>query len=213
MSTEPMTIDIEPELPSGIRLLAEAAFQQDTSIPEDIVHRIPVEKTSVSNLIAVAIPQRSGGVLHSPESCLSNLAPDWTPKDLWKARVQERTWLSNLEIAVTKGWTRKIQSVVVPVGQKNPRFPLWILNFWWRMSEVIEQRSRWKEAQGWMSTMVRGLEIQRVEKLFDRTPWGLRLWPLTGYDEMTRVGFLAELLSNKWLAERHIDTLVAYLND
>lgn len=102
---------------------------------------------------------------------------------------------------------------MVPVGQKHLRFPLWILNFWWKMIEVVEQRTRWKEAQGWMSMMVRGLEIQNAEKLFDRIPWGLRLWPLTGYDEMTRVGFLAELLSNKWLAKRHIDTLVAYLND
>lgn len=61
--------------------------------------------------------------------------------------------------------------------------------------------------------MVRGPEIQEAEKLFDRTPWGLRLWPLAGYDQVTRVGFLASLLSNEWLAERHIDTFVAYLND
>ena len=47
----------------------------------------------------------------------------------------------------------------------------------------------------------------------DRVPWGLRLWPLTGYNQVTRVGFLAGLLSNEWLAEWHVDMLVAYLNN
>ena len=213
MSTEPTTIDVEPEPPSGIGLLVEAAFQQDTSIPEDILRQIPAETASVTNLIAAAVPKSLGCTLHSPESCLSNLTPDWTPEDLWKARVPSRTWLNDLEMTMAKGWARKAKAVVVSVGPRNLRFPLWILNFWWKMSEVVEQRTGWKEAQGWMSRMVRGLEIQKAEKLFDRIPWGLRLWPLTGYDEMTRVGFLAELLSNKWLAERHINTLVAYLND
>ena len=105
-------------------------------------------------------------------------------------------------MTMAKGWARKAQSVVVSVGQKNLRFPLWILNFWCKVSEVVEQRTGWKEAQGWMSRMVGGLEIQKAEKLFGRIQWGLRLWPFTGYDEMVGVGFLAELLSNKWLAER-----------
>ena len=47
----------------------------------------------------------------------------------------------------------------------------------------------------------------------DRTPWGLKLWPLIRHQRETRVGYLAELLSNKWLGERHIDTLVAYLGN
>lgn len=38
-------------------------------------------------------------------------------------------------------------------------------------------------------------------------------WPLAGYNQDTKVGLLAGLLSNDWLGERHIDTLVAYLND
>ena len=68
MSTEPTTIDVEPEPPSGIGLLVEAAFQQDTSIPEDILRQIPAETASMTNLIAAAVPKSLGCTLHSPES-------------------------------------------------------------------------------------------------------------------------------------------------
>ena len=44
------------------------------------------------------------------------------------------------------------------------------------------ERGGRRPAQGWMQTMVRGPEIQDAEKLLDRTPWGLRLWPLAGHE-------------------------------
>jgi hypothetical protein len=127
--------------------------------------------------------------------------------------VPPRTWLDNLDITLDHSWGGGIWSIEAPTGSKNLRFPLWVGNFWLGMAEVLEQRERWERARGWMLGMLRGPEIQEAERLMDRTPWGLRLWPLTRRDQSTRVGFLAELLSNEWLAERHIDTLAAYLDD
>lgn len=213
MATIPPAIDIDPDTPSGFGLLVAAALQQEKSVPEEVLCRIPVETISVSNLVATDLPRRLQDVLRSPESCLSKRAPNWTDGKLWEAYVPPRTWLNGLEIALDCGWTSGIISIEAPAGSGDLRFPIWIGNFWLEMVEVIEQKERWKSALGWMRTMVRSPGIQAAEELLGRTPWGLRLWPLAGHDQSTRVGFLAGLLSNQWLAERHIDILTLYLDN
>jgi len=194
-------IDIDPDAPSGLGVLAIAILQQEKSVPEKVLRRIPAETMSASDLIIAVLPKHLQGVLRSLESCLSKRAPDWTAEHLWKTCIPPRTWLSDLDTAVDREWASGICSIEVPTGNRDVRFPLWIGNFWLEMVEVMEQREKWKRAQGWMLTMLRGPEIQEAEKLWDRTPWGLRLWPLVGHDQSTRVGFLAGLLSNDWLAE------------
>jgi len=194
-------------------MLAAVALQQEKSVPEEMLCQIPAETMFVSDLVTAALPKHLQGVLRSPGSCLSKRAPNWTAEQLWTTCVPPRTWLNNLDIAVDHKWASGICSIEVPAGNRDLRFPLWIGSFWLGMVEAIEQRDRWKRAQGWMLTMLRGPEIQEAERLWDRTPWGLRLWPLAGHDQSTRVGFLAGLLSNEWLAERHIDILVSYLDD
>ena len=206
-------INIDPDIPSGFEFLAKVALQQEKSVPKEILQQIPAETIAVSHLMVTDLPRRLQDVLRSPESCLSKQAPNWTPEDLQRTHVPPRAWLSGLDIAITRGWFSGSWSIEAPVGSNELQFPLWIINFWLEMIEVIEQKEKWKKAQGWMLTMVRSPEIQEVEKLLDRVPWGLRLWPLTGYNQVTRVGFLAGLLSNEWLAEWHVDMLVAYLNN
>ena len=86
------------------------------------------------------------------------------------------------------------------------------MNFWYTAVEVAEQRDRWLEAIDWLSRRVQSPEICEVRNLLKRVPWGLRLWSLTSHDKVTRIGYLGELLSNKWLGERHIDTISSYLS-
>jgi len=175
MPATPPIIDIDPDIPSGFGLLATVALQQEKTVPEEVLHRIPAETISVSDLVMVDLPQRLQDVLRSPESCLSKQTPSLTDRQLWGTRVPPRTWLYDLEVAIDHGWANGIVSVEVPVGSKNLRFPIWIGSFWLEMVEVIEQREKWKRALGWVKTMVRDPEIQKVEKLLERTPWGLRL--------------------------------------
>ena len=70
MTTVPPMIDVDPNIPSGIAMLATVALQQEKSIPDEILCRIPVETTTVSNLVATDLPQLLQGVLRLPESCL-----------------------------------------------------------------------------------------------------------------------------------------------
>ena len=212
MPTTPPIIDIDPDPLSGFDLLFSVACQQEKTVPEEVLRRLPMETIPVSSLIAADLPRSLQDVLRSAESCLSKETLNWTVEQLWKTRVPPRTWLSDLDIALNREWLGTC-SIEAPVGLKGVRFPLWVGNFWFEMIEVVEQRENWKKAQGWLRGMVRSPEVQEVEKLLDRTPWGLRLWPLRGHEGSTKVGFLATMLSNEWLAERHVDTLVAYIGD
>lgn len=78
--------------------------------------------------------------------------------------------------------------------------------------EVAEQRDQWRAAEDWLSRRVQDSEIRKARSLLEKVPWGLRLWLLAGHDKETRVGYLAGLLSNEWLGERHINTISSYLN-
>ena len=78
--------------------------------------------------------------------------------------------------------------------------------------EVAEQRDQWRAAEDWLSRRVQDSEIHKVRSLLGKIPWGLRLWSLVGHDKETRVGYLARLLSNDWLGERHINAISSYLN-
>ena len=52
------TIDIDPDIPSGFELLATAAFQQEKTVPEEVLYRIPAETISMPDLVMVDLPQR-----------------------------------------------------------------------------------------------------------------------------------------------------------
>jgi len=212
MPITPPVIDIDPDPSSGFDLLFTVARQQEKTVPEEVLRRLPVETMPVSSFIAADLPRSLQDVLRSAESCLSKETLNWTVEHLWKAHVPPRAWLNDLDIALNREWLG-ICSIEAPVGSKGLRFPLWVGNFWFEMIEVVEQREKWDNAQGWLRKMVRSPEVREAEKLLDRTPWGLRLWSLPGHEGSTRVGLLATILSNEWLAERHIDTLVAYIGD
>lgn len=212
MLTTRRVIDVDPDQPMGLGLLAVAVLQQEKTVPQEAIRRIPAERTPVSGLIAANLPRSSHHVLRSAKSCLSAETPNWTDEHLREARVPPRDWLGNLDIALDRNCSG-IRSVEAPSGLKGRRSPLWVGNFWLQVTEAIEQKERWERARGWLQRMVRSPEIREVEGLLERTPWGLGLWSLIGHNQLMKVGFLAEFLSNEWLAERHIDTLVAYVGD
>ena len=112
--------------------------------------------------------------------------------------------MDDLDIAVTHGWVHGIQSIEVPVGPNTLRFPLWIGDFWLKVIEVIEQRTKWKEAQGWMLMIVialvaflfifRDFKLNSLHSLFfiltylffSTTPCAQAPWSLRLHHEETR---------------------------
>jgi len=48
--------------------------------------------------------------------------------------------------------------------------------------------------------------------LLARIPWGMKAWPLYGYEAQSRVAFLARFSSTMWLAERNINIMSVCCN-
>jgi hypothetical protein len=86
------------------------------------------------------------------------------------------------------------------------------MNFWNMAVEVAERRDRWRAADGWLSRKVQYSEIHNSRDLLEKVLWGLRLRSLAGYDKETWVWYLAGLLSDEWLGERHTNAISLYLN-
>jgi hypothetical protein len=65
MPTISPPIDVDPEAPSGIGVLAAAALQHEKIIPEEILCQMPGETISVSELVATDLPRGLRSVLRS----------------------------------------------------------------------------------------------------------------------------------------------------
>jgi hypothetical protein len=208
-------IVIDPEDPSGLQQLANAAFLQATDVPEEVRSRLPLETVLISALLKTNIPGRLSktSIIQTVDKCASPLDPCWTIDELFKTSLPPRTWLCDAEETLSTMWVSGTRSIKPPSSPSpNLRFPLWVVNFWNTAVYVAEQRDQWRAAEDWLSRRVQDAGTRNARNLLGKVPWGLRLWPLVGHDKETPVGYLAGLLSNEWLGERHINTISSYLN-
>jgi len=206
----PIVIDREEQEPGS----ANTALLQATEVPEEIQSRLPPETSPISTLLETNVPNRllDTAIIQPIQLCSSPLPPYWTVEELFKTSLPPRTWLYTLEQNLSALWAAGTRSIKPPLPSRSSvRFPLWVVNFWNTAVEVTEERDQWLAAVDWLSRRVQGPEIHEARNLLKRVPWGIRLWSLTGHDRVTRIGYLAELLSNQWLGERHIDTISSYL--
>lgn len=208
-------IIVEPRDPSGFELLADAVFLRATDVPEGVRSYLPSETASISTLLKTDIPNllSKTSIIQPAHLCTSPLDPCWTIDELFKTSLPPRSWLYDLGENISTMWVSGTRSIRPPSSSSpNLRFPLWVLNFWDTAVEVVEQRDRWRAGKDWLSRRVQDAGIHEARSLLEKVPWGLRLWSLVGHDKETRVGYLAGLLSNEWLGERHINTISSYLN-
>ena len=208
-------VDVDPEVPSGFEYLVVAALLQVTAVPKEVSSQLPAETVPVSLLLESNIPGRlsSTSIIQPAHLCFSPLDPYWTIDDLFATPLPPRVWLNVLETVLGDMWNSGMHSIIPP-SSSNPdlRLPLWVVNFWNTAVEAAEQRDKWKSAQEWLLDRIQDPTIRQARRLFEKIPWGLRLWSLVSHDKETRIGHLAGLLSDEWLSERQIDTVSSYLN-
>ena len=212
-SHAPLIIDPEPL--SGLKQLVNAIFLQATDVPQEVQSHLPSETVPVPTLLKFNLPNclPKTTVLKAADLHASPLDPCWTIDALFKTSIPPSTWLFDLEQNPSVMWASGTHSIKPPLSPNpNLQFPMWIMNFWYMAVDPAEQRGKWRTAEDWLSRAIQNPEIRQARSLLDSLPWGLRLWPLEGHYKETRVGYLAELLSNEWLGERHIDILSSYLN-
>jgi hypothetical protein len=184
-------------------------------IPKDYERLIPSEEITISSLLNTPLPTilSSVNLLRPAKSCVVCEPPSWTEDQLKTVRIPSKEWLMVLDAAIVDGWPKGARSVEHPSDTKI-RFPLWVGTFWTAISEVIQQRNEWRRAQEWVLTLTQGRETHEVQAIFNKIPRKMYIWilPVEADRTVTKISFFAQLLSDGFLAERHIDAFVAYLN-
>jgi len=121
--------------------------------------------------------------------------------------------LKDLDDAIGEAWLKGASSVEHP---SNPgiRFPPWVGTFWTILSGAIEEQKEWRRAVEWIRALTQGHKTREAQAVFDRIPRNVPMWILSTEADraVTKMSFFAQLLSDRFLAERHIDAFVTYLN-
>jgi hypothetical protein len=202
---------------TGQPLLAmvRIAANKEKVIPKDYENLIPSEGISISSLLKTPLPTivSTANLLRPAKSCVACESPSWTEDQLKTMRVPSKEWLMALDGAIVAGWPRGACSVEHP-SDPNIRFPLWVGTFWTALFEVIQQQKEWRRAQEWVLTLTHGRETREIQAVFEKIPWKVYVWMLPAEADraVTKISFFAQLLSDRFLAERHLDAFVAYLN-
>ena len=210
ISKVPVDCNGQPLL-AMVRIMAN----REKVIPEAYKHLLPSGEISISSLLDTPLPTITSiaGLLRPAQSCVVLEPPSWTEDDLKTMQVPSKEWLAALDAAIVEGWPKGARSIEHP-NNANVRFPLWAGTFWTAISEVIQEKKEWKRAQEWVLGLPHGRETRDVQAVFNRTPHKMYIWmlPVEADRAVTEVSFFAKLLSDGFLAERHIDTFVTYLN-
>jgi len=210
LSKIPVDCDGKPLL-AMVRITAN----QEKVIPKDHEHFIPSAEITISSLLRTPLPSilSTANLVRPAKSCVVCEPPDWTEDQLKTVQVPSKEWLTALDEAIVEGWLGGASSVKHP-GDTKIRFPLWVGTFWTALSEVIQQQKEWRRAQEWVFTLTQGHETHEVQAVFARIPRKTYIWmlPVEADRAVTKISFFAQLLSDGFLAERHIDMFVAYLN-
>jgi hypothetical protein len=184
-------------------------------IPPDYSHLMPSPDMPVSSLLETPLPTTIPALDdgRSAGSYITSELPSWTLAQLKSARVPSREWLTVLNDTIAKRSSGDARSIEHP-DDSTIRFPLWVGTFWTPLLDIIQEQKRWRNARKWVLALPTCNETRELVAAFDRIPRQIYVWilPLKGDRESTTIDFFANLLSERFLAERHIDAFVVYLN-
>lgn len=198
-------ISIESERPE--------LLDRTTAIPPDVEALLPLQTDSISSLISWDHPRRIRlpfQQLPSPDTCIVTAPVRWITTDLLDSPIPSQEWLNDLR----RQLEIRLSQAPPPTGLQHPTvdtliLPLWGITFWESALHAINQKAKWIKSQEWLATQAEeGMEINAVEELMTRAPWGTTIWPIVESD--SPLTLLTDLLSTAWLRERHFDLFAKY---
>jgi hypothetical protein len=194
-----------------VRIIAN----REKIIPKEYEHLIPSKDISILSLLRTPLPTifSAASILPPAESCVVCDPPSWSETRLKNMQIPPREWLAALGAAIVEGWLKGVCSIKHPSDTKI-RLPLWAGTFWTALSEVVQEHRAWRRAEEWVSTLPQGSVTRRFQTVVCRVPWKIDVWmlPVEADRVVTKISFFAKLLSDNFLAERHIDAFVTHLN-
>jgi len=169
-------------------------------IPSAYISNIPNKQLSIIDLLKYPLlSQASVLILQKGSSSYSNEMPNENLECLLTRPIPPKAWLQALEAALGQAWFDGKRSIIDP-RFKQSRLPLWVLSYWKEMSEVLEQRARWKKAEEWLRRWGESgdllEEADRVREMLASLDWGSAVSALGATCPKHN---LTHLLSDDWI--------------
>ena len=191
---------------------SDARFDALTQIPHDIGPVVPGSTVSILSLLEYDLPEMlttSADSLPDVSSCIMYDECCWSNAQL-TSPVPPRAWVGNLELELKQC----LNSGQNPLSLRHPTIdslllPLWGVGLWSNLVHAIEQRDKWERSDEWLDERVKeGVEVDEVRALMGRVSWRMRVRAI---HEASPIGLLSDLLSTRWIRERHLDIFARYL--
>ena len=183
-----------------------------TQIPNDIGPVLPGPSVSILSLLERDLPKLltlSLDSLPDVSTCVMYDECCWSQVQL-ESPVPPRAWVGNLEIELK----RLLRLGQTPLSIRHPTvnsllLPLWGVALWSSLVHAIEQKDKWDKSDEWLDDRVKEtLEVEEVKALMGQVSWRMRV---KGINEVSPIGLLSDLLSTRWIRERHLDIFTRYL--
>lgn len=213
MAHNPIRLDLDDTLGKG--LLSDVTFAQATTIPDSVMKMMPSQAQAIPLFLDVTIqsPSSSGQGLPKAHIVATNNITSWSVLRLQKAPIPPAEWVAELNSSLPTIWGSKngFSSVQHPTS-RSLILPPWAGKYWTGMIEAEREQRTWQRAVDWVLQRPSSPTRLSVTNLLAKTPWGMRLWPLSPAEPETYISRLTSFLSLDWLQETQLDLMAMALN-
>jgi len=184
-------------------------------IPSEFAEEaFPDNNIGVEAFLALKLPKVSFSVVHiQPDRCFRKLVPNQDAHCLLTRPIPSQGFVERLKGVFGQAILDGNISVEDPNFQGS-RLPLWSIQFWGEMLEVINAQAEWRKSLTWIEAMkhadTKFLTTARHQLLSLR--WNERVdIPGSPTGATTRV--FTRLLSNEWIDDGLVNMMFSHLSD
>ena len=195
------------------------AKEERLEIPE-LVHlkHIPAPNLPVTQFLTYELPPQSAEIITTKaQSWFHRDLPTNNIHELLKRPIPPTAFLRDLETEFGQAWFNGAKSIVDHrFNNSTERFPLWVLTFWRKLSEMVTTQSNWRKGCQWLDNEENRTRdvptidaIRAARQILASLGWNV---DLTYLRRTVTSAHLATLLGTMWLNDDHIDMMMEELS-
>jgi hypothetical protein len=194
-----------------VPLHVSSAHTQALAIPAAFLSNLPDPSLPIIDFIQLDLPKESSAILTTRiDKWFSHDIPQNDVTQIASRMIPPRDDLLKLQQASQQAWLDGALSLTDPrFNQEKDRFPLWIITYWIKMSDIIRARLDWVRAREWIEDESQGTRFPdgfgTSTEIFGTIGWNV---PLTHLGIPISSRNLCQLLSTRWLCDDIMELLI-----
>jgi hypothetical protein len=177
---------------------------------------LPRHDLTVKDFLTARFPPLSGSLISVKATHWFSRDPPNLNADIWTCLstrpLPSLDTLRELDKAFGQAWIDGAQSIIDPrFNEGRDHFPLWVIEWWRKLSDMVRYQAQWKQAEQWLTTESKTAEsaelMSRVRDILSVLPWNVD----AGFGTTTLE--FVHLLGHDWLSDTLIDMMMEHLRD